>query len=79
MTIAGSRPGRKFPSFVFAALVVTPLLASSPSPARAEVDCLLNYANCVDAASGLRGIWRRSGEGILCYLDLLSCLERRLA
>jgi len=78
MTVAGSKPRGKLTSLLFAALVVTPLL-SSPSPARAEVDCILNYANCVDAASERRSFWGRSGDGILCYLDLLSCLERRLA
>lgn len=85
MTIAGSKPRGKLSSLFFAALVVTPLLTSpspllsSPWPVGVEEDCLLKYANCVDAASDLRGFWRRSGEGILCYLDLISCFQRRLA
>lgn len=78
MTVAGSKPRGKLSSLSFAALVVTPLL-SSPTPVRAEQDCLLNYANCVDAASDLRGFWRRSGAGLGCYLDFISCLQRRLA
>jgi len=77
MTVAGSNPRRKLSSLSFAALFVTPLL-SSPWPVSVEEDCLLKYANCVDAASDLPGFWRRSGEGILCYLDLMSCLHRRL-
>ena len=78
MIVGGSRPGRKFSSFAFAALVVVPLL-SFGSPVRASDDCLLDYANCVDAASELRSFGRRSAGGLLCYLDLLSCLQRRLA
>ena len=78
MTVAGSNPRRKLSSLSFAALFVTPLL-SSPWPVSVEEDCLLKYANCVDAASERRSFWGRSGDGILGYLDLLSCLERRLA
>ena len=77
MTIGGSRPGRRFGSSVLAALVVLPLL-SVPSPARASDDCLLDYANCVDAASDLSSFGRRSLGGLACYLNLLSCLQRRL-
>jgi hypothetical protein len=78
MTVGGSRPGRKFSSFVFAALVVTPLLSFN-SPVHASDDCLLDYANCVDAASDLRSFGQRSAGGLRCYLDLLSCFQRRLA
>ena len=77
MTIGGSRPGRRFGSSVLAALVVLPLL-SAASPARASDDCLLDYANCVDAASDLSSFGRRSLGGLACYLNLLSCLQRRL-
>lgn len=78
MTVGGSRPGRKFFAFVFAALVVVPLL-SFDSPVLASDDCLLDYANCVDAASDLRTFGERSVGGLRCYLDLLSCFQRRLA
>lgn len=78
MTVGGSRPGKKQSSFAFAVLVVIPLL-SFTSPARASDDCLLDYANCVDAASELRSFGQRSAGGLRCYLDLLSCLQRRLA
>ncbi len=77
MTIGSSRPGRKFISLVFEALLVLPLLTVA-SPARASDDCLLDYANCVDAASELSSFGRRSLGGLACYLDLLSCLQRRL-
>ena len=78
MTVGGSRSGRKFSSLVFATLVVVPLLSFN-SPVRASDDCLLDYANCVDAASELRSFGQRSLGGLRCYLDLLSCLQRRLA
>jgi hypothetical protein len=76
MTVGGSRPGRKS-SPLLIALIVIPLL-SFDSPARASDDCLLDYANCVDAASDLSSFGRRSLGGLACYLDLLSCLQRRL-
>lgn len=78
MTVAAARPRQKLSPLVIAAVVAAPLLASPPV-ARASDDCLLDYANCVDGASDLQGFWRRSGAGLLCYLDLLSCLQRRLA
>ena len=78
MTVAASRSPRKLPPLLMAAVAAAPLLASPPV-ARASDDCLLDYANCVDGASDLQGFWRRSGAGLLCYLDLLSCLQRRLA
>ena len=48
-----------------------------PSPARA--DCLLDYVGCVEDASDLDSFSRRSFAGLGCYVDLLSCLQRRLA
>jgi hypothetical protein len=78
MTVAAARPRPKLPPLLMAAVVAAPLLASPPV-ARASDDCLLDYANCVDGASDLQGFWSRSGAGIRCYLDLLSCLQRRLA
>jgi hypothetical protein len=85
MTIADSKPRRRLSPLLFSALVVLPFLSSpspvlsSPWPVGVEEDCLLKYVNCVDAASGLQSFWNRSGQGILCYLDLISCLQRRLA
>lgn len=78
MTVGGSRPGRKFSSLALAALLVFPLLAFA-APVRASDDCLLDYANCVDVASDLSSFGRRSAAGLRCYLDLLSCFQRRLA
>ena len=72
MTVAAPRPRPKLPPLLLAAL------ASAPN-VRASEDCLLDYANGVDGASDLQGFWRRSGAGLRCYLDLLSCLQRRLA
>ena len=77
MTVGGSRPGRTLPSLLLAALAVTPWLFSS-APVYASDDCLLDYANCVDVASDLSSFGRRSAAGLRCYLDLLSCLQRRL-
>ena len=48
-----------------------------PSPARAE--CLLDYVDCVEDASDLDSFFRRSFAGLGCYVDLISCLQRRLA
>jgi hypothetical protein len=78
MTVGGSRSGGKSPSRFLAALAVTTLL-SMPTTARASDDCILDYANCVDAASDLSSFWQRSGAGLRCYLNLLSCFQRRLA
>jgi hypothetical protein len=78
MTVGGSRPGREFSSLLLAALVVIPWLSGS-APVYASDDCLLDYANCVDVASDLSSFGRRSAAGLRCYLDLLSCLQRRLA
>ena len=78
MTVGGSRPGRKFSPLFLAALVVIPWLCGSAT-VRGSDDCLLDYANCVDVASDLSSFGRRSAAGLRCYLDLLSCLQRRLA
>ena len=78
MTVDGSRRGTRFSSLVLAAIVVIPTLAFN-APLRASDDCLLDYANCVDVASDLSSFGRRSAAGLRCYLDLLSCLQRRLA
>lgn len=51
-------------------------LVSAPAPASA--DCLLDYANCVDAASELDSFGRRSLAGLRCYTNLISCLQRLL-
>ncbi len=59
-----------------AALVLGTQLAS-PAPVRA--DCLVTYADCVDAASEEGTFWRRSAAGIRCYTEFISCLQRRLA
>ena len=58
-------------------LALAPFLIASPA-ARAA-DCLLDYANCVDAASELDSFGRRSLAGLRCYADLISCLQRLLA
>ena len=77
MTVAAERSRRKLPPILVAALVAAPLF-SLPTTASAGDDCLLDYANCVDGASDLSSFWSRSAGGLRCYLDLLSCLQRRL-
>lgn len=57
-------------------LALSPFLIGSP-PARA--DCLVDYADCVEAAAELNTFPKRSLAGLGCYVDLLSCLQRRLA
>ena len=57
-------------------LAVAPLLIPS-SPARSE--CLLDYVDCVETASELNTFAKRSLAGLGCYVDLISCLQRRLA
>lgn len=76
MKNAGSQPRtRNLLAGPLAAIVFTAGLAS-PAPLRA--DCLVGYANCVDAASDLETFWKRSAEGIACFVDLVDCLQRRL-
>ena len=78
MIVGGSCPGKRSSSLLLAALLVLPSLSLS-APARGSDDCLLDYATCVDVASDLSSFGRRSAAGLRCYLDLLSCLQRRLA
>jgi hypothetical protein len=59
------------------AFVVVLVTAMFDAPAAA--DCLLDYVSCVEAASDLGNFGRRSLAGVGCYLNLISCLERRLA
>lgn len=58
-----------------AALVLTAGLAF---PAPLPANCLVGYADCVDAASELDTFWKRSAEGIVCFVDLVACLQGRL-
>ena len=56
-------------------------VALAPSlvpPAAARADCLLDYVDCVEAASDLSTFPRRSLAGIACYANLVHCLQRRL-
>lgn len=62
--------------FPAAALV---LVTSLSAPVAEGRDCLLDYANCVDAASELDSFGRRSLAGLRCYADLLQCIQRQLA
>ncbi len=70
-----SRPGNRGPGALAAALLAAALV--SPAPLRA--DCLVTYADCVNAASEENSFWRRSAAGLRCYTEFLSCLQRRLA
>jgi hypothetical protein len=73
----GSKPRirRPIPLLVSALVLASSLL----HPASGRGDCLLGYANCVDAASELNSFYKRSFAGLVCYVDLLSCLQRGLA
>jgi len=68
---------RRVPLGGLAAALVLGFLV--PPTSAHGVDCLLDYANCVDAASELDTFGRRSLAGLRCYADLLHCLQRRLA
>ena len=77
MKNTGSKPRtRKLLASPLAALALATGLASS-APVRA--DCLVTYADCVDAASEESTFWRRSAAGLRCYTEFVSCLQRRLA
>jgi hypothetical protein len=73
---AESKSDRVLLGGLAAALVLGSLVA--PAPAQAA-DCLLDYANCVDAASEFDTFGRRSFAGLRCYADLISCLQRLVA
>ena len=75
MPLWKSRPGNLRP----AGLAVALLAAALASPAPLRADCLVTYADCVDAASEESSFWRRSAAGLRCYTEFLSCLQRRLA
>jgi hypothetical protein len=60
---------------LLAALALVPAL---PPPARADVDCFQKCVNCVEAASDLKGVPRRSWAGLRCADDLFACLQYRL-
>jgi hypothetical protein len=60
---------------LLSAVVLAPAL---PAPAAARADCLLDYVDCVEAASDLGTFPRRSIAGLVCYTNLINCLQRRL-
>ena len=77
MIVARSQP--KSPAILPPVLAALLLFPSVPSPARAEEDCLQMYVRCVEAASNLDGVPRRSWAGLRCASDLIACLQYRLA
>ena len=76
MNVTGSnrRPRKLWPGLL-AAVVLVSAFASPPLRA----DCLVGYADCVDAASEESTFWRRSAAGLRCYTEFLACLQRLLA
>jgi hypothetical protein len=73
-------PQPKSPALLAPVLAALLLFPGVPTAARgAEVDCLDTYVTCVEKASNLDGVPRRSWAGLRCAYDLLSCLQRRLA
>jgi hypothetical protein len=69
-----NRPG-KATARLLSAVVLAPSLLT---PAAARADCLLDYVDCVEAASDLGTFPGRSLAGIVCYANLIHCLQRRL-
>jgi hypothetical protein len=64
---------------VVAALLAPGVLAAALSdPAPATANCLVGYADCVDAASELDSFWKRSAQGLVCFVDLVACLQGSL-
>jgi hypothetical protein len=73
------RTPRKAARSTFRLAVALVLAVPLVAPARSDGDCLVDYADCVLAASDLDSFGRRSLAGLRCYSDFLSCLQRRLA
>jgi hypothetical protein len=69
-----NRPRRGAARLLSAVILASPLL----TPAAAHADCLLDYVECVEAASDLAGFPRRSIAGLVCYSNLIACLQKRL-
>lgn len=64
---------------VAAGLLASGVLAAALAvPAPATANCLVGYADCVDAASELETFWKRSAQGLVCFVDLVACLQRSL-
>ena len=60
--------------------IATHVIAIGLAPSNSlRADCLVSYADCVEAASEEDTFWRRSAAGLRCYTEFLSCLQRRLA
>ena len=76
MNIAGSNPRPR--TLLAGPLAVAVLVTCLASPVSVRANCLVGYADCVDAASDLETFWKRSAQGIVCYLDLVDCLRQRL-
>ena len=73
--LTSKRPfSRRLDRIVLAVVLVMAVFA-----APVAADCLLDYVNCVEAASDLGNFGRRSIAGLGCYVNLISCLQRRLA
>ena len=70
----GNRPRKGAARLLCAVILTSPLL----TPAAARADCLLDYVECVEAASDLDGFPRRSIAGLVCYANLIHCLQKRL-
>lgn len=65
----GSAAGLLAPALIALALV---------HPAPAAANCLVGYADCVEAAAELDTFWKRSAQGVACFVDFLDCLQRQL-
>ena len=72
-------PKPKHPTLLSSFLTALVLLPGLSPAARAEVDCLETYVNCVQAAADLGTVSERSWAGLRCAYQLIACLQRRLA
>ena len=76
MRNTATKPGARR---VVAGLLAPGVLAAAlASPVPATANCLVGYADCVDAASELDTFWKRSAQGLVCFVDLVACLQGSL-
>ena len=73
-----SKPRNRRRIGLLAAALVLGSSLSAPVAEGTGLDCLVDYANCVDAASELDSFWRRSLGGLVCFSNLVDCLHKLL-
>lgn len=76
MTHTASKPRK--PRLAAGLLAPALIAAALFHPAPAAANCLVSYADCVEAAAELDTVWKRSAQGLVCFVDLVGCLQRQL-